>query len=57
MIRRTLGIALASVAGPALAQFNSVTFINNIPTLDEFGLTALIALVAGVGGWLARRRK
>lgn len=44
---------LAIAAAPAFAA--SVVF--NIPTLDEVGLAGLIALVAGLGGWLARRRK
>ncbi|MBP8139580.1 MAG: IPTL-CTERM sorting domain-containing protein [Burkholderiales bacterium] len=28
----------------------------SIPTLDEVGLGALIALVAGVAGWAIRKR-
>jgi hypothetical protein len=57
MIRYALGIALASVATAALAQPNDLIFINNVPALDEYGLVALMAVVATVGGWLARRRK
>ena len=30
--------------------------VSSIPTLDEIGLGALIALVAGVAGWAVRRR-
>ena len=56
MNRFALAAVLALVAAPALAQFNSRTFVG-VPTLDEFGLAALVALVAGIGGWLARRRK
>jgi hypothetical protein len=56
MKRLALAAVLAVAATPALAQINSRTFVD-VPTLDEFGLAALIALVAGVGGWLARRRK
>ena len=57
MIRYAMGIALAAVAVPVLAQTNGFAFVASVPALDEFGLVALIALVAGVGGWLARRRK
>ncbi|HET9339163.1 MAG TPA: IPTL-CTERM sorting domain-containing protein [Casimicrobiaceae bacterium] len=44
-------------SAPALAQFNAANFLQSIPTLDEFGLGALIALVAGVAGWAIRRSK
>jgi hypothetical protein len=42
---------------PALAQFNASNFFQSVPTLDEIGLGALIALVAGVAGWTIRRSK
>lgn len=47
---------LAAVAFPAWAQNNDAVFFQSIPTLDEVGLAALIALVAGVAGWAAGRR-
>ena len=47
---------LAVVASPAFAGTNGMTFFTAVPTLDEFGLGALIALIAGVAGWAVRRR-
>lgn len=48
--------ALASTA--ALAGTNlTAPFPLTIPTLDEIGLAALIALVGGVAGYAARKRK
>jgi hypothetical protein len=53
---RLLALALFTVvAAPALAA-NDAVFFQSIPTLDEVGLAALIALVAGVAGWAAGRR-
>lgn len=55
MIRlATLAIALAA-STPAWPAFNNL-FIAPVPTLDEIGLGALIALVAGIAGWAVRRR-
>lgn len=55
MIRlATLAIALAA-STPAWSAFNNL-FIAPVPTLDEIGLGALIALVAGIAGWAVRRR-
>ena len=48
--------ALSAVAAPAWAGANSGFVFSSIPTLDEVGLGALIALVAGVAGWAVRRR-
>jgi hypothetical protein len=49
--------ALAFIATTAQAGgFNSLTFLNAIPTLDDAGLGLLIALVAGVAGWAVRKR-
>jgi hypothetical protein len=50
-------IALISVTVPAWSAVNSAAFVPaSIPTLDEVGLGALIALVAGVAGWAVRKR-
>lgn len=46
---------LLMVSNAASAGVNSATFFS-IPTLDEVGLSALIALVGGVAGWAVRRR-
>lgn len=47
--------ALASA--PAVAGTNlAAPFALSIPTLDEIGLAALIALVGGVAGYFARKR-
>jgi hypothetical protein len=54
---RRLALALfALVAAPAWAGNNNLVFFQSIPTLDEVGLAALIALVAAVAGWAAGRR-
>lgn len=56
MIR--LSPALVSLAAvPAQAGFNGSVFLQSIPTLDEIGLGALIALVAGGAGWALRRSR
>ena len=56
-MKTTLLAALALIPSAAHAGlFNSATFFQAIPTLDEVGLGALIALVAGVAGWTIRRR-
>lgn len=47
-----LSFALPSWAG----QTNGTFFLASVPTLDEVGLAALIATVAGVAGWAMRRR-
>jgi hypothetical protein len=49
-------LILALAAVPASAQVNGLAF-TQVPALDDVGLIALVALVGGVGGWLARRRK
>jgi hypothetical protein len=56
MGRRTATAILATLALPAWAGQNGAAFFQSIPTLDEVGLAALIALVAGVAGWAAGRR-
>lgn len=50
----TLAAALAA-STPAWSAFNNL-FVAPVPTLDEVGLGALIALVAGIAGWAVRRR-
>jgi len=50
-------VALIFVTTPAWSAFNGSAFVQtSIPTLDEVGLGALIALVAGVAGWAVRKR-
>lgn len=53
---RAMPVLFALMAPPAWAGANNLIFFNAIPTLDEIGLGALIALVAGVAGWAVRRR-
>ncbi len=55
MARIATFLALVCAAAPAWSAFNGSAFVQ-IPTLDEVGLGALIALVAGVAGWAVRRR-
>ena len=46
-----------SMAGQAWSAANASAFLYApVPTLDEAGLSALIAVVAGVAGWALRRR-
>ncbi|HEY8244678.1 MAG TPA: hypothetical protein VII68_14530 [Casimicrobiaceae bacterium] len=56
MGRLFAAVVLATLAAPAWAGKNGGSFFQSIPTLDEVGLAALIALVAGVAGWAAGRR-
>jgi hypothetical protein len=56
MGRRIAAAVLATVVAPAFAGANGSVFFQNVPTLDEVGLAALIALVAGVAGRAAARR-
>lgn len=56
MLRKSLGFAsLLSISMTAWAQVNNAVFLS-VPTLDEVGLAALIALVGGAAGWAIRRR-
>lgn len=50
-----LALVLATIVTPVSAQANSAFFLVQVPTLDEVGLGALIALVAGAAGWAARK--
>ena len=54
--RRLCAAVLTALATPAWAGMNGSVFFQSIPTLDEVGLGALIALVAGMAGWAVRRR-
>lgn len=56
MTRTTTLLVLCALALPAWAGANSAVFLTDIPTLDEVGLGALIAIMAGVAGWSVRRR-
>ena len=57
MTSRLCAVVVATLAVPAWAgSTNSAFFFTSVPTLDEIGLGALIALVAGVAGWVLRRR-
>jgi len=56
MNRCVIAGILAAVAAPAHAGTNGLSFLSSVPTLDEVGLGALIALMAGVAGWAVRRR-
>lgn len=46
---------LALATTPAWA--NDAIFLTAVPTLDEVGLGALIAVVAAAAGWAVRRRR
>lgn len=53
--RTALTASAAFSASTAWAGVNGMIFFA-VPTLDEVGLGALIALVAGVAGWAVRKR-
>ena len=55
MIRSALFVGAIVVSSPAWSAFNNM-IVASVPTLDEVGLGALIALVAGVAGWAVRKR-
>ena len=55
MIRILAFVGTIAASSPAWSAFNNL-FVAPVPTLDEIGLGALIALVAGVAGWAVRRR-
>ena len=56
MTRMTALLILSAFALPAWAGANNLLFLTDIPTLDEVGLGALIAIIGGVAGWSVRRR-
>ena len=56
MGKRALAGVLAGTASRAWAGENGSIFFHSVPTLDEVGLGALIALVAAAAGWAVRRR-
>ena len=57
-MKRLLALLAAGLSAPAFAgtAVNSANFFTSVPTLDEVGLGALIAVIAGVAGWSLRRR-
>jgi len=56
-MKRLVLAVLCLVAPSAHAgMLNSASFFTSVPTLDEVGLGVLIALVAGVAGWVVRKR-
>lgn len=53
------GFSLASLLvlpGIALGQSNGA-FTQTVPTLDEFGLAALVVAVSAAAGWAMKRRQ
>lgn len=56
MLIRSMVLAISIVlSNAALAGTNNAVFFT-VPTLDEVGIGALVALVGGVAGWAIRRR-
>lgn len=53
---QVMAMLLAGSATTARAGNNGLIFLSSVPTLDEVGLGALIALVAAAAGWALRRR-
>jgi uncharacterized membrane protein (Fun14 family) len=57
MIRILGFVTVFGLASSAWAGFNHlIVNFQQIPTLDDIGLGALIALVGGVAGWVLRKR-
>ena len=56
-MKRATFAALATLPATAWAGKNGADFFSAIPTLDELGLGLLIALVAGIAGWAAGKRR
>jgi hypothetical protein len=59
MTKLAAALSFAAWSSPAWAGGTNGSFFLSfqaVPTLDEVGLGALIALVAGVAGWVIRRR-
>ena len=54
---KILAAAALLALGTAPAWAGRPIFFSQVPTLDEGGLIALVALVGVVGGLIARRRK
>lgn len=50
-------VAVALLVLGTAPAWAAVIFPSSVPTLDEGGLAALIALVGVIGGLIARRRK
>lgn len=49
-------VLLAGISAPVFGGENNLIFLTSIPTLDEVGLGALIALVTAAAGWAVRWR-
>ena len=56
MSRLAAGLAVLTAAASAHAQFNSLSVLSAIPTLDEVGLGVLVGLVGAAAGWAIGRR-
>lgn len=56
MVRAAVFVGAAAASSPTWAVMNNAFLFVAVPTLDEVGLGALIALVAGVAGWAVRKR-
>ena len=54
---KTIAAVAFSAFAVTPAHAGMFRFVPTVPTLDEGGLIALIALVGVVGGLVARRRK
>jgi hypothetical protein len=54
---KTVAAVALLMLGTAPAWAGRLIVINQIPTLEEGGLVALVALIGVVGGLIARRRK
>jgi hypothetical protein len=54
---KTVAAVALLVLGTAPAWAGRLIILNQVPTLEEGGLVALVALVGIVGGLIARRRK
>lgn len=54
---KTIAAVVLFAIGIAPAHAAVLSVANSVPTLDEGGLIALIALIGVVGGLVARRRK
>jgi hypothetical protein len=55
-MRRWFLALTVSAYGAALAASDNNAMTQSVPTLDEFGMIALVAVLCGVAGWLVSRR-
>jgi len=57
-MRSMLAAALLTAASPSAFAFGGCLRLPvSLPTLSEIGLGLLVAIVAGLAGWAASRRK